>query len=156
MPRPLTAANTHHIASLLCRIGLDARAAIERHLGVHRITYGQHAILVVVAEQPGVYVRELARRVHLSRQAVLTAARSLARRQLITIERQPPDPRLARLHLTPAGEALVATLAAKLAFLENTIARVAHPVAPDRLAELLTRIGDATGFDPARERPGDR
>ncbi len=73
------------LATLLARLGLNVRAAIERQTSQHGISYWQHTLLVEMTVQSGIHVRELARRAHLSRQAILTSAQILAQWGVIAI-----------------------------------------------------------------------
>ncbi len=145
----------YHLASLLCRAGLNARAAIDRIAGRHVLTYGRHAILIEIASHPGIHVRELARRIQLSRQSTLEAARELEHRGWATIERLPPDTRLARLGLTPAGAAMIDRLAPRLQRLDQAIGRAIHPIGPGQFATLLHELTRATGLLRTQEFRGD-
>jgi DNA-binding MarR family transcriptional regulator len=143
----------YHLASLLARAGHAARTSIGRVLGRGGGTWAQHALLVEASLGPGTHIRELARRLHLRRQSVHSAARALEQRGWVTIERTRPDPRRAKVWITRDGRVALARMAERIRRLEHVIARTVHPIPPAQLAALLRQISGSFGLGPTREYP---
>jgi DNA-binding MarR family transcriptional regulator len=139
------------LALLLCRVGLAIKAAVERRVAGHRLSYIQYQLLVTLVNEAGIHPREAARQLGWTRQALAVAARDLGRRGLVQIERRPPDRRLVRLRLTDAGETLLAALRPPLDKLEAVIGRRAHPLPAPQLAAALERVTQATPLAVNRE-----
>ncbi|MFN0179130.1 MAG: MarR family winged helix-turn-helix transcriptional regulator [Gemmatimonadales bacterium] len=140
------------LALLLCRVGLAIKAAVERRVAGHGLSYIRYQLLVALADVAGMYPREAARQLGWSRQVMAVAARDLSRRGLIRVERRPPDRRLVRLRLTEAGETLLAALRPPLDKLEAVIGRRVYPLRAPHLAAALERLTRATPLAVSRER----
>jgi DNA-binding MarR family transcriptional regulator len=140
------------LALLLCRIGLAIKAAVERRVAGHGLSFIRYQLLLALADGAGMYPREAARQLGWSRQVMAVAARDLSRRGLIRVERHPPDRRLVRLQLTEAGETLLAALRPPLDKLEAVIGRRTYPLPAAQLAAALERLTGATPLAVNRER----
>ena len=74
------------LAQLLCRVGLGAKRAVEGRIAGARLSYIQYELLLEVEDNPGIHLREAARRAGWSGQVMVVAARDLAKRGLVSLE----------------------------------------------------------------------
>jgi DNA-binding MarR family transcriptional regulator len=76
----------------------------ERHLAGADVTSAQLSILVLLAEQPGMTMRELATALVMDRTTLLRALKPLQRHEFVHSQRSESDPRQLILTLTAAGQ----------------------------------------------------
>lgn len=101
-----------------------------------------------ISAQPGLKVSELAEAMHIHHSTASNLLDKLEKRELLRRERQTDDSRVVRLHLTPAGKAIVKDIPGPL---QGRLRRALQNVPPEVLAGLytgLTAVLDSMGAAP--------
>ncbi len=107
-----------------------------------RPSYG--SVLVPLFEEDGLRVGELARRAHLSKQAMTELVRRVERDGLVERRADPGDGRASLIFLTARSRAFAPVAADVLRELDRL---VRHRLAADRVDELKATLRDLVGLD---------
>lgn len=131
-------------------VGLTA-AALGETREAQDLTLSQWRALVVLAEEDGQHVGDLADRLGISLPSASRLVRRLERRGLVSAERDEDDRRATRLSLLPRGrDAHRAVVAARRDRITKALRRRRDPL-PNNLTDALVAISAALDG-----RPGDR
>jgi DNA-binding MarR family transcriptional regulator len=126
------------------------QVAIELYfaeVGRRRLTPRQFALLLTVAQRPGISQIDLVARTGIDRSTVADTVRRLARRGLLRRRRTRRDARANALHVTAAGARLLAEVAPAVT---RAQARILAPIAAGErrtLVRLLRQLVAATRQD---------
>jgi DNA-binding MarR family transcriptional regulator len=95
---------THACLSFLVRHAwLSMRTVVAGALAEHELSVAQYGTLILVAEQPGITVAEVARKVGSARQSANEMLAGLERAGLVERRAHPKDRRAQQVFLTTAG-----------------------------------------------------
>lgn len=129
---------------------LSMRGVVAEALGEHGLSVAQFASLMILDEQPGASVADVARRVSTARQSANEMLGGLERAGLIERRPHPQDRRSQQIFLTDAGHARYDAARPAVKAVEN---RLAEGFTADELAVVnawLSRM-TAAGSSPGRE-----
>jgi DNA-binding MarR family transcriptional regulator len=124
------------------------RAQIAVSRDIHRIfaefdmTAVQFTVLTVVANNPGIAQHELATALEVERPRMVPVLDKLVKRDLTVRRQDERDGRSRRIHLTGAGQELLAELHRRFALLEQRWADVLGEHERNRLVDSLERLAD--------------
>ncbi|MCP2167930.1 MarR family winged helix-turn-helix transcriptional regulator [Goodfellowiella coeruleoviolacea] len=104
------------------------------------LTHEQSAVLAYLAQNPDAIQRDLARATRTSAPAVSRLLAGLERRGLVERRTQEDDTRSRRVHITPAGSALIQGFGEAMHHVEETILAPLDAADQARLHDLLERI----------------
>ncbi|MEJ3745963.1 MarR family transcriptional regulator [Actinomycetes bacterium KLBMP 9797] len=110
---------------------LSMRSVVAEALTAHGLSVAQFASLLLLAEEPGMSVAELARKVSTARQSANEMLGGLERAGLIERRPHPQDRRSQQIFLTPAGEERLAAAGPEVKAVED---RLSAGFTPDNLA----------------------
>lgn len=141
---------------ILVRAALDQSIALELRVA-HEATFntfaasnegrirpGQFAVLRVIDANPKINLTSLSRAVGRDKSTLSIAVRTLVRDGLIQQDRDPDDKRNYLMHLTEAGRAHLAALAARAAVLDAHLDRIVGDDKPRLLALLRLIVRDVS------------
>jgi DNA-binding MarR family transcriptional regulator len=135
-------------AFLLTQLGTHAARRFAERVSAVDLTPPQSGLIRAVAGEPGRSQQALAAQLGTPATRLVALVDGLERRGVLERRRNPDDRRLYAVHLTPAGEDLLADLG-RLAGEHE--ADLLAPLAPDErrtLADLLGRVAAAEGLTP--------
>jgi DNA-binding MarR family transcriptional regulator len=93
------------LSFLVRQAWLGMRAAIDRALAEHSLSVAQYATLLVLSEQPGLSIAEVARVESITRQSANELITGMVADGLVSRESHPSDRRRQRIFLTDQGRA---------------------------------------------------
>ncbi|BCY08171.1 MarR family winged helix-turn-helix transcriptional regulator [Actinoplanes sp. L3-i22] len=126
---------------------LSLRGAVAEDLVRHDLTVAQFASLLMLSQQPGLTVADVARAVSTARQSANEMLTGLERAGLVERRPHPSDRRSQQVFLTDAGHT---RLAEALPTVRAVEARLSAGFTPEQLATVhawLTRMTESTGGD---------
>ena len=97
----------NELAEQLRPVVMRLSRELRREVRLLGVTAGQVSLLFAIDRQPGVGVRELAAREHVSPAAMSRHVRGLVERGLVRREGDPSDARRQRLHVTDEGKRII-------------------------------------------------
>jgi len=109
-------------------------------VGERAITPGQLGILVLIQRNPGLSQSALARALGVERSTLGEVVERFEKRGLISRQPSPSDRRSLALHLSPAGEALMAELTPLVRDHEKRFTAALSPAEREQLVGLLARL----------------
>jgi len=127
----------------LRRAQLQVFAGFIERFGEVGLTPAEYSVLVLVADNPGHMQSTVAAALGIKRANLVALVEGLARRELIDRRRPANDRRAHALHLTAAGEKLVARIRTlQQGFEAEIVERLGGEAERDTLMKLLQRLAD--------------
>ncbi|MYV99551.1 MarR family winged helix-turn-helix transcriptional regulator [Streptomyces sp. SID3343] len=136
------------VAFLLAQLGAHATKLFAERVGELELTPAQAGLLRSVAGRPGRSQREVAAELGMPPSRFVPFADELEQRGLIERRKNPADRRLHALHLTDAGQSLLAGLREVGMAHEAQICADLSPGERGQLIGLLRRVADHQGLTP--------
>lgn len=143
-------ATAHPIGSafLLAQLGAHAADRFAERIAELELTPPLAGVLRLVAREPSLNQRALARRLGAVPSRVVTLVDDLEHRGLLTRTRSDHDRRVHELRLTPAGTRLLGELSGVAAAHDREITAALDADESRELRRLLTKLADACGLAP--------
>jgi DNA-binding MarR family transcriptional regulator len=147
-------------AFLLTQLGTHAARRFADRVSAVDLTAPQSGLIRAVAGEPGRSQQALAAQLGTPATRLVALVDALEQRGVLERRRNPDDRRLYAVHLTPAGEELLADLGRLAAAHEADLLAPLDPQERRTLAELLGRVAAAEGLTPGvhpgyRDLPAD-
>jgi DNA-binding MarR family transcriptional regulator len=130
------------VGFLLKRAQIVISREIHRIFAEFDITAVQFSVLTVAANNPGIAQGELAAALEVERPRMVPVLDKLVSRGLTVRREDERDGRSRRIHLTDAGEELLAELQRRFRVLEERVASTLGPDQRDRLLDALEILAD--------------
>jgi DNA-binding MarR family transcriptional regulator len=135
-------------AFLLSQVGAHAAQRFAERIAALGVSPADVGLLRMIAAQPGRSQRSLAEEMGVVPSRVVVLIDGLERKGLVERRREPQDRRNHALHLTSAGEQVMAGVRALRPAHEDEISAGLTPSQRIQLAELLGIIADQQGLAP--------
>jgi DNA-binding MarR family transcriptional regulator len=135
-------------AFLLSQLGAHAATRFAERIAALDLTPPQTGLIRLVATEPGLSQQELARRLGTPPSRLVALVDGLDERGIVERRRNPADRRLHALHLTGAGEDLLAKIMEAGRAHDDAITGSLDPADRATLRELLTRLAEEQGLAP--------
>lgn len=135
-------------AFLLAAVGAQAAHRFTERVAALDLTPPQVGLLRAIAGRPGQSQQAIAQLLGTPPSRLVGLVDGLTARGLVERRRNPNDRRLHALHLTAAGEAMLARIARLGEEHDDAICRSLDPAERRQLRALLTRIADDQGLRP--------
>ncbi|MCD2194050.1 MarR family transcriptional regulator [Actinomycetospora endophytica] len=135
-------------AFLLTQLGTHAARRFADRVSAVDLTPPQSGLIRAVAQEPGRSQQALAAQLGTPATRLVALVDALEKRGVLERRRNPDDRRLYAVHLTPAGEELLADLGRLAAEHEADLLAPLSPEERRSLAGLLGRVAAAEGLTP--------
>ncbi len=130
------------VGFLLKRAQIAISRDIHEIFAEFDVTAVQFSVLTVTANNPGIAQHELATALQVERPRMVPVLDKLVSRGLVVRRQDERDGRSRRIHLTEAGEELLAELHRRFALLEQRMVEVLGEEERDRLLTSLELLAD--------------
>lgn len=144
-PTPLPRAGA---AFLLTQLGTHAAQVFAERIAALDLTPPQTGLLRAIAQQPGRSQQALAKHLDTAATRLVALVDGLEQRGLVERRRNPTDRRLYAVHLTEAGESLIADIADIAREHDDTLFTALEPDEHRQLRDLLARVAAERGLTP--------
>lgn len=143
-------ATPHPVSSafLLAQLGAHAAARFAHRIAALELSPPLAGVLRLVAREPGISQRALARRLGAAPSRVVALVDELEGRELVSRRRSEKDRRVHELRLTPSGETVLSDLSAAAREHDEEITAALTDDERRELRRLLGRLADASGLAP--------